>query len=52
MKVRLYTGNMNLNRKKVCRYTKILFFRKQNGENFFLDQIFSSPMGYLAGIMF
>ena len=29
------------------------FFRKQNSENyFFLVQMFSSPMGYLASIMF
>ena len=39
MKVRLYAGDMNLNRKdereKVCRNAKFLFFRKQNSENFF-----------------
>ena len=39
MKVRLYAGGMNLNRKdekKVCRNTNIYyFFRKQNGEKLF-----------------
>ena len=36
--MRLYAGDMNLNRKnekKVCRITNIKLFRKQNGENFF-----------------
>ena len=55
MKVRLYAGDMHVNRtdKKVCRNTKICFFRKQNGENFFfLVKMFNSPMDYLASIMF
>ena len=57
MKVRLYAGDMHLNRKdekNVCRNAKtLIFFRKQNGENlFFLVQMFSSPMDYLTSIMF
>ena len=46
----------HLNRKDEKMYVEIQkfdFFRKQNGENFFfLVQMFSSPMGYLACIMF
>ena len=57
MKVRLYAGDMHLNRKDEKNESrnkkKMFFFRKQNGENFFfLVQMFSSPMGYLASIMF
>ena len=43
MKVRLYAGDMLLNKKdekKVCRNTKIRFFRKQNREKNFLVQMF------------
>ena len=38
MKVRLYAGDMHLNRKDEKKYVEIQkfdFFRKQNGENFF-----------------
>ena len=57
MKVCLYAGDMHLNRKNekmyVENYKIFLFSRKQNGENFFfLVQMFSSPKGYLASIMF
>ena len=55
MKVFLYAGDMNLKRKDEKKYAEIQkfdFFRKQNGENFFLVQMFHSPMGYLASIMF
>ena len=56
MKVRLYAGDMNINRKdekNMQKYKKKIFFRKQNGENF----AFSSPnvyssIGYLASITF
>ena len=47
---------MKLNRKdekKFVEIQKIRFFRKHNDENFFfLFQMFDSPMGYLASIMF
>ena len=54
MKVRLYAGDMNLNRKigKNVEIKKFEYFRKENGETFFLVQMFYSPMGYLAIIMF
>ena len=49
MKVRLYAGDMHLNRKDEKMYVEIQkfdFFGKQNDENFFfLVQMFSSPMG-------
>ena len=35
MKVRLYAGDMNINRKYEEIQKKKNFFRKQNGENFF-----------------
>ena len=54
--MRLLAGDMHLNRKdekKCVEIQKFCFFRKQNGENFFfLVQMFSSPMDYLASIMF
>ena len=39
MKVRLYAGDMHLNRKDEKKYVEIqkIFFRKQNGENFFFQ---------------
>ena len=56
MKVCLYAGDINLNRKDEIKVVKIQncdFFRKQNSGNFvFLVQIFYSPMDYLASIMF
>ena len=55
MKVYLYAGDMNLNRKdenKYIEYEKFVFFKKQNSENFFLVQMFYSPIGCLASIMF
>ena len=56
MKVRLYAGDMHLNRRDENEHVEIQkfdFFRKQNGEHLFsLVQMFSSPMGYLASIMF
>ena len=55
MKLCLYAGDMNLNKndeKKVCRNTKKLIFKKQNSENFFVVQMFYSPISCLASIMF
>ena len=59
MKVHLYAGNMNLNRKdaKICRNTKsyISFLeppppkKKKNDEDYFQGIILS---GYLANILF
>ena len=49
MKVRLYAGDINLNKKKlkkVGRNTKKIFFRKQNGENAFLVQLFYRSLRY------
>ena len=40
--MRLYAGDMNLNRKdekKICRNTNILFYRKQNGEKLFVSSL-------------
>ena len=56
--MRLYAGDMHLNRNDEKEYKEIQkkkndFFMKQNGENFFfLVQMFSSRMDYLASIMF
>ena len=56
MKVRLYAGDMHISRKDEKLYVEIQkfdFSGNKNGENFlFLVQMFSSPMGYLASIMF
>ena len=54
MKVRLYAGDMNLNRKdekKVCRNTKNEFLGNKTVETFSSLNVYS-PMGYLASIMF
>ena len=55
MKVHIYAGDMNLNRKdkkKVCRNTTICFLGNETVKTFFLVQTFYNPMGYLASIMF
>ena len=54
--MRLYAGDMNLNRKddkSMSKYKKLMF-RTQKGENvfYFLVKILIKPMGYLASIMF
>ena len=55
MEVRLYAGDMHLNRKDEKMYVeiqKIDFLGNKTLKTFFLVQMFSSPMGYLASIMF
>ena len=60
MKVYLYAGDMNLNRKDEKKYVEIQkFIKKKNNikkkiveNSYFLVQLFYSPMGYLASIMF
>ena len=56
MKVRLYAGDMLLNRKKLKKkYVEIQkkeIFYETNGENFFvLVQMFYRPMGYLDNVL-
>ena len=55
MKVRLYAADMHLNRKDEKMYVKIQkfdFLWNKTVKTFILVQMFSSPMGYLASIMF
>ena len=56
MKVRLYAGDMHLKRKDEKKYEEIQKFdflgNKTVKTFFFLVQMFSSPMEYLASIMF
>ena len=56
MKVRLYAGDMHLNRKYEKIYVEIQKFDFLENKTvkifFFLIQMFSSPMGYLASIIF
>ena len=56
MKVSLYAGDMHLSRKDEKMYVEIQKFdflgNKTVKTFFFVVQMFSSPMGYLASIMF
>ena len=56
MKVNLYAGDMNLNRKDEKKYVERQKFRflgnKPVKTFFFLVQMFYSPIGYLASKMF
>ena len=55
MKVLLYAGDMHLNRKDGKKYVKIQksdFLGNKTVKTFFLVQMFSSPMDYLASIKF
>ena len=53
MTVLLYAGDMHLNRKDEKKYVKIQKFDFLGNKTFFfLVQMFSSPMDYLASIMF
>ena len=54
--MRLFAGDMHLNRKDEKKYVEIQKFdflgNKTVKTLFFLVQMFSSPMDYLASIMF
>ena len=55
MKVCLYAGDVHLNRKDENKYIEIQkfdFLGNKTVKTFFLVQMFSSPMDYLASIMF
>ena len=54
MKVCLYAGDMNLNRKDEKKYVEIQNFEFLGNKTVivFLVQMFYSLMGYLASIMF
>ena len=55
MKVRLYAGDMHLNRKNEKMFVEIQkfdFLGNKTVTTFFLVQMSSSPMCYLAKIMF
>ena len=55
MEVRLYAGDMHLNRKdekKNVEIQKFDFLGNKMVKTFFLVQMNSSPMDYLASIMF
>ena len=54
--MRLYAGDMHLNRKDEKKYVQIQkkndFLGNKMVKTFFLVQMFSNPMDYLASIMF
>ena len=61
MNVCLYAGDMNLNRKDEKKYVeiqqkkkkkKMTFLGNKTLKTFFLVQMFYSPLGYKASIMF
>ena len=56
MKVRLYAGDRNINRKYEKKYAEIqkknIFLGNKTVKTFFLVQMFYNRLGYLASIIF